>query len=262
MSVVTCEFLGRLGNIMMQTATCIAYAKTHNKQWAIPANYHHRGIYKFWPNLPKYKGNPRKIKTYDVATDEGWAYAPIPYFEGDIKLRGFFQSELYFKHAEKEVREAFPLRIERYNYVSIHVRRGDYLEHSGDFPPVDMEYITRAVDFFIQQGIKKFLVFSDDLDWCRANINNRTILKRTLDIIPDEIQFFESSNEFTSLSAMASCQHHIIANSTFSWMGAYLGHNPDKIVVSPSHLPGNWFGHNRVDTKDLLPPEWHQIKFR
>lgn len=253
MSVVTCEFLGRLGNIMMQTATCIAYAKTHNKQWAIPANYHHRGIYRFWPKLPKYKGNTRKLKTYDVATDEGWAYAPIPYFEGDIKLRGFFQSELYFKHAEKEVREAFPLRIEPSDYVSIHVRRGDYLEHSGDFPPIDMIYITTAIEYMLHQGHDKFMVLSDDIPWCVQNFRIGTDY---------DLKFIERGNEFDDLSAMASCQHHIIANSTFSWMGAWLGHNPDKIVVSPSHLPGNWFGHNRVDTKDLLPPSWHQIKFR
>lgn len=250
MSVVTCEFLGRLGNMMMQAATCIGYAKTHNKQWAIPANYHHRGIYKFWPKLPKYKGNPRKIKTYDVATDEGWAYAPIPFFEGDIKLRGFFQSELYFKHAEREVREAFPLMIEPCDYVSVHVRRGDYLEHSGDFPPVDMVYITLAMDHMIQKGHTKFRVFSDDIRWCIENIKT------------PRVEFFRSPNEYDALAEMASCQHHIIANSTFSWMGAWLGHNPDKIVVSPSHLPGNWFGHNRVDTTHLLPEEWVKIKFR
>lgn len=252
MSVVSCEFLGRLGNMMMQTAACIGYAKLHNKQWAIPANYHHRGIYKFWPKLPKYKGNPRKLKTYDVATDEGWAYAPIPYFEGDIKLRGFFQSELYFKHAEKEVREAFPLQIKPINYVSIHVRRGDYLEHKNDFPPVDMKYITMAIDYMIDHGQKSFLVFSDDIKWCTDHIGHHQYAMN--------IDFYDGGNEFNALSAMASCQHHIIANSTFSWWGAWLGHNPDKIVVSPSHL--NWFGHNRVDTKDLLPPEWHQIKFR
>lgn len=238
---------------MMQTATCIGYAKTHNKQWAIPANYHHRGIYKFWPKLPKYKGNPRKLKIYDVATDEGWAYAPIPYFEGDIKLRGFFQSELYFKHAEKEVREAFPLRIEPSDYISIHVRRGDYLEHSGDFPPINMDYITMAINYMAQRGFHKFRVFSDDINWCKSHIKHG---------FSSSIEFFNNPNEYAALSEMASCQHHIIANSTFSWMGAWLGHNPDKIVVSPSHLANNWFGHNRVDTKDLLPPDWHQIQFR
>lgn len=239
--------------MMMQTATCIGYAKEHGKEWAIPRYYHHREIYKFWPKLPRYHGNQRKLKTYDVATDEGWAYAPIPYFEGDVKLRGFFQSEKFFKHAEKEVREAFPLRIEPSDYVSIHVRRGDYLEHSGDFPPVDMRYISMAMDYMIQRGHNKFKVFSDDMEWCRQNIKHE---------FASEIIFQYPLTEFHDLSLMASCQHHIIANSTFSWMGAYLGRNPDKIVVSPSHLPNNWFGHNRVDTKDLLPPEWHQIKFR
>jgi len=250
MSVVTCEFLGRLGNMMMQIATCIGYAKAHNKEWAIPKHYRYGGIYKYWPKLPKYHGNPRKLKTYDVATDEGWAYAPIPYFEGDVKLRGFFQSELFFKHAEKEVKAAFPLRIEPSDYVSIHVRRGDYLEHSGDFPPITMDYISMAMGYMIQRGHAKFRVFSDDIYWCIANIKT------------PGVEFFHNPNEYAALSEMASCQHHIIANSTFSWMGAYLGHNPNKIVVSPSHLPGNWFGHNRVDTKDLLPPEWHQIIFR
>jgi len=102
----------------------------------------------------------------------------------------------------------------------------------------------------------KFLVFSDDIQWCKENIKSNPW---------HDIEFSEGRNELQDLSLMASCGHHIIANSTFSWWGAYLGHNPTKIVISPSHKRGNWFGLEsgiKQDCIDLLPSDWIQIEFR
>lgn len=247
MNTVQPEFLGRLGNNMFQIAAAIGYAHKYGTGWSAPAGYHHREIYRFFkPNTCRI--HPKKMKLYDVATDEGWGYAPIPFHEGSLRIRGFFQSYKYFEGYEEEVRNAFKLNIQPTGYVSVHIRLGDYLEHKNDFPPINNDYLQAAFKKF-PLG-QKFLVFSDDLKWCRENMTGF------------QFEFSPGYNEFHDLSLMASCEHHIIANSTFSWWGAYLGHNPDKIVVSPSHLPGNWFGHNRVDTRDLLPPEWHQIKFR
>lgn len=254
MSIVTFEPLGRLANLMFQTSACIGYAKKYGTDWAIPRHYHHREIYKFWPSLPVYKGNPKKLKVYDVATDQDWGYKEIPNQGGDVKLRGFFQSELFFKHAEEEVRKAFKLDIKPRQRVSIHVRRGDYLAtNQQTFCPVDMNYLTKAIGHFKELGKTEFMVFSDDIAWCKHNLND-----------PDCI--FEYSNgprnEFHDLSLMASCGDHIISNSTFSWMSAWLCPRPNKIVVSPSAEAPNWFLHNRMDTSNLLPKEWTQIKYR
>jgi hypothetical protein len=104
--------------------------------------------------------------------------------------------------------------------------------------------------------VSKLIFFSDDITWCRnafPSLGNITTY------------FSEGHNEYEDLSMMASCSHHIIANSSFSWWGSWLGHNPNKIVISPSHVRGNWFGLEsgvKQDCIDLLPPEWIQIKFR
>jgi hypothetical protein len=247
------EFLGRTCNLMFQTAAAIGYAKKYGTDWFIPPHYHHRQIYKYW-KLPVYKGNIRKLKVYDVATDEGWGYSPIPKFEGGVKLRGFFQSERHFDNAVPEVKQAFLLAIDPIDFVSIHIRRGDYMDaNQQTFRPVDMNYIHQAVDVFRQYNKMKFLVFSDDIAWCKANLS----------VIKDaEFHYSEGQSEFGDLSRMASCSDHIIANSSFSWWGAYLGSNENKLVVSPDHTAPNWFAHNKMDTTHLIPSSWTEIKFR
>lgn len=263
MSTVTCEFLGRLGNNLFQTAACIGYAKRYGVDWAIPRHYHHKGIYQYF-NLPLYKGNPRKLPVYDVATDEGWGYAPIPKHDGDVKLRGFFQSEKNFYNAKDEVRQSF--RLEPYpqykDFVSIHVRRGDYVNNDS-FPPVSIEYIKMAVDKMMSTSpFQNAVVFSDDIKWCRAVFIPYIFPGINFEFSPGKKEVSGGRNEFQQLSAMASCSNHIIANSSFSWWGAWLGHNPEKTIISPSNLVGNWFGNDKLDTTHLLPEEWIKIKFR
>lgn len=248
---VSCQFIGRLGNNMFQTAACIGYAKKYGVQWGVPAvskevpNFHN-----FFPGLPIYEGH--EFKRYNAADPSQFNYWPIPEHKQGVKLVGFFQSEKFFEGAHDEIRKAFRLDIKPVDAVSIHVRRGDYVQHSNSFPPVTMDYIYAAMDHMVALGHRKFIVVSDGIEWCKENI--KTSLKY-------EISFFEG-NEFEDLSLMASCEHHIISNSTFSWWAAWLGHNPDKIIVSPS--ADNWFGPGFTGgvPKDLIPSSWHQIKFR
>lgn len=253
MSIVTFEPLGRLANLIFQASACIGYAKKYGTDWALPRHYHHREIYKYWPTLPTFKGNPRKLKVYDVATDEDWGYKEIPNQNGDVKLRGFFQSEKFFENAKDEVRNAFKLDIRPVMYVSIHVRRGDYLdENQSTFRPVDMNYLNQAIGYFKNLGKTQFAVFSDDIAWCKQNLTDKDC----------EFVFSEGRNEFKDLSLMASCSDHIISNSSFSWMSAWLCPRSNKIVVSPHHEAPNWFLHNRMDTTHLIPDGWVQIKYR
>lgn len=256
--LVTYQPIGRLGNQMFQCAAAIGYAKKYGVKWATPndtkevPNFHN-----FFPNLPRYDGH--EFKRYNAADPSQFNYWPIPENKNGAKLVGFFQSEKYFEGAHEEIKKAFKLNITPVDAVSIHVRRGDYVQHSNSFPPVTHDYIGRAMDAITLSTNQehKYIVFSDDPLWCKYEFRDSLIDKNN-----GLFEYSEGKNEFEDLSSMASCSHHIIANSTFSWWGAWLGHNPNKIVVSPSD--DNWFGPGFTGgvPKDLIPSTWHQIKFR
>lgn len=260
---ITFHPIGRTGNLMFQCAACIGTAKTHGVKWGVPSDTREvPHFHQMFKNLPRADGSYRRYQEHPNAHCEKhgmhydqchFNYHPIPAQSSPTKLVGFFQSWKYFEHAEDEVKAAFKLdRHNEYNdKVSIHVRRGDYVQHSGSFPPVDMAYLIQAMSHFPN---RKFVVFSDDLDWCRINLGS-----------PDNIEYCDERNEFRALSYMASCSDHIIANSTFSYWGAYLGWNQKRKVITPSCERGQWFGWEsgvRQDCVDLLPPSWTQIKWR
>lgn len=261
--MIVCRNIGQLGNNLFQIAAAIGWARKYGYEWGVDFG---RGlsdpyskIHECYPNLPKaeffgtrfHEHPPTQCSQHGQHfNDCHFDYHELPDLGPNVVATGFFQSWKYFKDVQDEVKKVFALEhVPGYeDYVSIHVRRGDYLQHTGSFPPVDINYITKAMEM---SGSKKFLVFSDDIGWCKQNIKGA--------------EFSEGRNTLQDLSLMASCGHHIIANSTYSWWGAYLGHNPDKVVISPSCKRGNWFGMSagvKKDVTDLLPPEWIQITFR
>jgi len=261
--MVSAQLIGRLGNSLMQIAMTIGYARRYGYEWAVQTIPHNNesAIHKVFPNLPKTneKGNrfqehPTKhCGFHDTHFDNcHFDYHPLPDMGGNVYFVGFWQSWKYFEHCKEEIQKVFALpHVEGYeDYVSIHVRRGDYVQHAGSFPPITFDYIQRAV--LQLERPEKFIVFSDDIKWCKENIN-----------FDGHIEFSEGRNELQDLSIMASCGNHIIANSTFSWWAAYLGHNPDRKVISPS--ADTWFGPTsgvKRPVVDLILPEWHQIKTR
>lgn len=258
MSVITFRPIGRLGNNMFQTAACIGYAKKYNSRWVVPV-HRARGdndpylLGQFWPSLPF--GDAYGGHRYEQHEPRDFNYRPIPHFPGGCMLVGFFQSEKWFEGAHDEVRAAFPLKHypEYVDYVSIHVRRGDYVTNANSFPPITNEYVQAALMKIPYEEKRAVMVFSDDIEWCKNNLRFDD---------NDTVVFNEDANEFEALSKMASCSHHIIANSTFSWWGAWLGKNPNRIVVSPHYE--DWFGNGFTGPKpkDLIPENWIQIKFR
>ena len=132
--------------------------------------------------------------------------------------------------------------------VSLHMRRGDYtLAVEGNIA-LPLDYYRRAIDFMRQRFENPaFFIFSDDPDFARNNL-------------PTDIRqvFVEGNDDFSShedLRLMAACQHHIIANSSFSWWGAWLNPSLDKIVVAPRH----WLLSRESEYPDLLPPAWHAL---
>ena len=161
-------------------------------------------------------------------------------------LTGYFQSEKYFKDVEDAVRKTFVFtdavvtksrQLVDYsslnNPVSLHIRRGDYLEAESIYGNICTdEYYIKAISY-INDNIPNptYLVFSNDIpwvkDWCA----------KTADCISFNYFVPENTTEETGyldMCLMSNCKHNIIANSSFSWWGAYLNQNPDKIVVAPS----------------------------
>jgi hypothetical protein len=135
------------------------------------------------------------------------------------------------------------------NAVSIHIRRGDYVlntstnKHHG---VCNLDYYEAAVEY-IREKIESltFFIFSDDIAWVKENLK----LDNAVFVSSPEIKDYEE------LILMSKCKHNIIANSSFSWWGAWLNQNPDKIVIAPRQ----WTTKKTADELDILPKSWIQI---
>jgi hypothetical protein len=153
-------------------------------------------------------------------------------------LRGYWQSEKYFEHCKDRIRKDFYLPSKPNNGVAVHVRRGDYLKLQHIHPVTPLYFYEEVGKRY--KG-KDFYIFSDDMEWCKENIK-----------MPGEMCFVEG-DEFKHLTVMGGCESHIIANSTFSWWGAWLSGSEDVTVPMP------WFS-NGLDTKDLIPKTWRSFQ--
>jgi hypothetical protein len=184
-------------------------------------------------------------------------------YEGNVFLSGYWQSEMYFKHIgsllRNEIKVASDLTgrnlavsklISATTSVSVHIRRGDYTnaQVQAVHGLSSMEYYKMALDYILSriEGVTLF-VFSDDMEWTRANF----ISKAPIHFVDHN----SAEKDFEDLRLMSTCQHHIIANSTFSWWGAWLNPTKDKIVVAPRQ----WFATSSLDDRDIVPEEWIRL---
>lgn len=177
--------------------------------------------------------------------------------EGDVYLQGYWQNEKYFENIRKEVLETFsfnkPLdnknetilrRILNSNSVSIHVRRGDYLKHEELLNICTLDYYLNAINYFKnKEEIPIFYIFSNDIEWCKENF-------KTMNINCEYIDWNRGNDSYKDMQLMSNCKHNIIANSSFSWWGAWLNQNLYKIVITPS----KWT--NKTDRVDIIPENW------
>lgn len=179
-------------------------------------------------------------------------------------LIGYWQSEKYFKKIDSILRKDFTFKyileglnnkisqvIRQVNSVSLHVRRGDYIanSHINTFHGLcSIEYYKKSIDY-ISKIINRphFFIFSDDIAWIKQNLN-----------IPFDKTYVannQGTKDYVDMQLMSLCKHNIIANSSFSWWGAWLNNNPDKIVIAPK----KWFNDESIDTKDRIPEGWIRI---
>lgn len=255
------KLYGRLGNQMFQIAAAIAYSIEYNDTLFLPKETLH-------PNFPHYFNNrfvtmANTPRSFYEHRERSHGYLPIPHAMNVI-LNGYFQSYKYFDKYRKEVIDSFGIPFETKKGVcSIHVRRGDYLLYPTKHPVVTPRYLFDAIEeVFNTKGIEKYLVFSDDIEWCKNLFNNvAAIDDDKSDKIPIKFEFSEGKSELEDLASMSSCEHNIISNSSYSWWAAYLNQNSEKLVVTPHE--DNWFGsdNRHLDIADLILPLWHRIKY-
>ncbi len=182
-----------------------------------------------------------------------------------IYLDGYWQSERYFEPISDIIKKSLILRhevreepsfsilqkIKETNSVCIHIRRGSYIlaKYQAIHGLTSFEYYDKAIKL-MDKRVKsaEYFIFSDDTKWIMQNFKslaNSTIIVGT------------PENDFIDLFLMSQCKHNIIANSTFSWWGAWLNSHPDKIVVAPM----NWYHNIEMNntTKDLIPNSWIRL---
>lgn len=175
-------------------------------------------------------------------------------------IQGHWQSEKYFKDIEDIIRKEFTLKksvineygklIDETNSVSIHIRRGDYVtdKKTRDFyETCTLNYYHTAIKKIIDNVISPhFFIFSDDMGWVKDNL----IVGYPLIFVSNS-----QSKDYEELALTSRCKHNIIANSSFSWWGAWLNNNPNKIIIAPQ----KWFKNPSINTEDLIPESWIKI---
>jgi len=170
---------------------------------------------------------------------------------------GFWQTEKYFKNAERTIRKKFCFDIDRLNEksnilltqikkqnsVSIHIRRGDYLLLPYYFEGTcDLDYYKKAIDLIAEKyPDSHYYFFSDEMDWV---IDNFSELDATF------VDWNKKDDSWQDMFLMSRCKHNVIANSSFSWWGAWLNNNPSKTVIAPK----KWF--KDIKATDIIPSEW------
>lgn len=230
---------GRIANQIFELSCCISYAIDNDHQYKFPT-----WEYEQYFNLHNCYSD--QIKPTIIYHEPNFHYTKIPSFPRDeiIDFRGYMQSYKYFDNNQDIIMGLFTPKQGhniQYNTTAIHVRRGDYLNLTKEYIQLNMEYYYKAMQMI---NSKKYLVFSDDIEWCKQNFHGNNIM------------FSENKKPIEDLSLFLACEHAIIANSSFSWWGAYLNKNPSKIIIAPE----KWFGPALPhDTKDLLPEKWIKI---
>lgn len=182
----------------------------------------------------------------------------------NVYLEGYWASEKYFKDIEDIIRQDFTFKfkpdlenkkliekIKNCMSISIHVRRGDYVSVKKTHEchgVCSLEYYKKAINLITAQ-VKKphFFIFSDEPEWIKQNLK----LKYPNTII--DYNFHKK--DYEDLRLISLCKHNIIANSSFSWWGAWLNNNQNKIVIAPK----KWFKDSSINTADLIPKSWLRV---
>ena len=286
--MLTCNLMGGLGNQLFQIFATISYAIKSYVSFAF-LNVETLGgggattlRHTYWNSLfhklsPFLKNSFPQLKYVNENGFQYNSFNPQFFMGNDSCLNGYFQSYKYFQEYYNQIYSLLDIakqkrdvlkKIEEINSlinanflnnaVSLHFRMGDYKKIQHVHPIMTVNYYTRCLQF-IQQKLPNeqfnILYFCEDED-----INDVSKIIEQLSSRFPQYAFVRASNllaDWEQLLLMSCCTHNIIANSSFSWWGAGLNSNADKIVCYPSVWFGPTVGHN---TDDLCPPKWTKIE--
>lgn len=254
--------MGRLGNQMFQFASLKGIARNRGFEYCIPptknkdewTDHQLFNCFKLSNTTSlniQYIDFDRPILVEDKFSFDQQVFEECPDW---VSLQGYFQTEKYFKNIGEEIKGDFEFKDEILepckeaisqvnNPISLHIRRTDYITNPNH-TSLDLEYYQKALEQFDKDS--PVLVFSDDPEWC----DNQKIFS------DDRFMIALGNTNYVDMCLMTLCDRHIIANSSFSWWGAWLSNS--KKVIAPS----GWFkgsNNEHIDTKDLIPEDWMVI---
>ena len=292
MSKVSVKLLGGLGNQMFQYATARALAYQSGAELILDISWYNIAqdrefalnsmniIGKVQNNKPSKFISSQfiqkiilKIRHFsakhffreNIFRERFFSFEPeVLKLELPVYLDGYFQSEKYFHSIRDVITHDFTLTtppnklnkmmlddMGKFDSICVHVRRGDYVANhitSSNHGLCSLEYYYLGLQKLTTQLLNpKCYIFSDDIEWVQSNFISN---------IPITIVNINSAKDaHEDIRLMSSCKHFIIANSSFSWWAAWLGQNPDKIVIAPK----KWFNNDDRNTEDLIPKDWIRI---
>jgi hypothetical protein len=287
--MISCKLAGGLGNQLFQIFTTIAYALKYSKPFFFLNNHQlgdgSNGViirYTYWEtflsSLKPFLRGIESIPQLMFIKEKSFNYNELP--ENLEKnygtlLVGYFQSPIYFKKYKEQICKLIKLDLKKIivkqrsnidfdnnSLISLHFRFGDYKKYSNIYQILKEQYYSNAITHILSEinydkGVNTILTI---LYFCENED-----LKEAEDIIKKlQLQYpfinFERANpvleDWEQMILMSLCNHNIIANSTFSWWGAFLNDNPGQIVCYPEH----WFmPQAKKNTSDLFPEDWRCI---
>lgn len=268
--VVVNLFAG-FGNQMFQYAAAYAYGKAHNKTVVVTGGSEtfsrafglnfirfQKDDICFFPAMSTIRRREVGAKSHTGQKVSGFLNDPDIIF-----MVGYFQNERFFKKYAADIRNLFAFQgdlpieteklkteIESQNAVSIHIRRTDYVS-SGYYYVLSVGYYKRAMKYIARNvDNPHFYIFSDDIDWVENNMD--------FNYPHTFVKINKGRDSYLDMYLMSLCKHNIIANSTFSWWGAWLNKNPDKIVIAPDvwGFSTDPYEQTKKRVKEIVPDEW------
>jgi GT2 family glycosyltransferase len=265
---------GRIANKMFQISQLLAMKYTLEEK-EIPVKIcYSAGEYSCFTDIHPITSNLNSLKQWKEPDDFSFREIPVSEYSSGIMISGFVQSERYFLHYRDriikhwlgnpkiplaDVTNAYHKLIDHVDdqkdrhTIAIHIRRGDYTHLSDRHPVIPMPYYLRAIEYSELLHPKSlYLIFTDDKKWAADQdwpVSVKLVSTDNLD--PQTRDLYE-------IILMSRCKSFIIANSTFSWWGAYLSGSSEVVY------PEVWFGPSlsSLSTRDLCPPSWHQLRYR